>query len=55
MRLIMLVVRALSASLPGLPHKRFDFRVREDEFAGMDGDAAAFNRALAFLAKQLGP
>ena len=32
---------------------RFDFKVREDMFAGFDGDKAAFTRALALIADTL--
>ena len=46
MRLIALLVLALSASLAVLAQQRFDFKVREDMFAGMDGDTAAFDRAM---------
>jgi pimeloyl-ACP methyl ester carboxylesterase len=33
--------------------RRFDFRVREDMFAGFDGDAEAFARALALIDRTL--
>jgi hypothetical protein len=49
MRLIALVVLALSASFVVLAQQRFDFKVREDVFAGMDGDKEAFDRALKLI------
>ena len=49
MRLIALLVLALSASLAVLAQQRFDFKVREDVFAGMDGDTEAFARALKLI------
>jgi len=53
MRLIALLVLALSASLAVLAQQRFDFKVREDMFAGMDGDTAAFDRAMKLIADTL--
>ena len=53
MRLTVLLVLALSTSLSVLAQQRFDFKVREDMFAGMDGDAVAFDRALKLIADTL--
>ena len=57
MRLIALLVLALSTSLATslavLAQQRFDFKVREDMFAGMDGDTAAFDRAMKLIADTL--
>ena len=57
MRLIALLVLALSTSLAtslaDLAQQRFDFKVREDMFAGMDGDTAAFDRAMKLIADTL--
>ena len=53
MRLIALVVVALSASFVVLGQQRFDFKVREDVFAGMDGDQAALDRALKLIEETL--
>jgi len=49
MRLIALLVLVLSTSLAVLAQQRFDFKVREDMFAGMDGDTAAFDRAMKLI------
>jgi tetratricopeptide (TPR) repeat protein len=49
MRLIVLLVLVLSTSFAVLAQQRFDFRVREDMFAGMDGDTAAFDRAMKLI------
>jgi hypothetical protein len=49
MRLIAILVLALSVSLAVLAQQRFDFKVREDMFAGMDGDTAAFDRAMKLI------
>jgi tetratricopeptide (TPR) repeat protein len=49
MRLIVILVLALSTSLAVLAQQRFDFKVREDMFAGMDGDKAAFDRAMKLI------
>jgi hypothetical protein len=49
MRLIALLMLALSASLAAVAQQRFDFKVREDMFAGMDGDQAAFDRAMKLI------
>ena len=53
MRLIAILVLALSASLAVFAQQRFDFKVREDMFAGMDGDTAAFDRAMKLIADTL--
>jgi hypothetical protein len=57
MRLIALLALALSTSLATslavLAQQRFDFKVREDMFAGMDGDTAAFDRAMKLIADTL--
>jgi tetratricopeptide (TPR) repeat protein len=53
MRLIALLGLALLASLATLAQQRFDFKVREDMFAGMDGDTAAFERAMKLIADTL--
>jgi hypothetical protein len=53
MRLIAILVLALSVSLAVLAQQRFDFKVREDMFAGMDGDTAAFDRAMKLIADTL--
>jgi len=49
MRLIVVLVLALSTSVAVLAQQRFDFKVREDMFAGMDGDTAAFDRAMKLI------
>ncbi len=49
MRLIVLLVLVLSTSFAVLAQQRFDFKVREDMFAGMDGDSAAFDRAMTLI------
>ena len=49
MRLIVLLALALSASVAALAQQRFDFKVREDMFDGMDGDKAAFDRAMKLI------
>lgn len=49
MRLIVVLVLALSTSFAVLAQQRFDFKVREDMFAGMDGDTAAFDRAMKLI------
>jgi hypothetical protein len=53
MRLIVVLVLALSTSFAVLAQQRFDFKVREDMFAGMDGDSAAFDRAMKLIADTL--
>jgi len=49
MRWILAVLLMFSASLAALAQQRFDFKVREDMFAGMDGDTDAFDRALKLI------
>jgi hypothetical protein len=53
MRLIAIVVLVLSTSLAVLAQQHFDFKVREDMFSGMDGDTAAFDRAMKLIADAL--
>ena len=53
MRLIVILVLALSTSFAALAQQRFDFKVRADMFAGMDGDPAAFDRAMKLIADTL--
>jgi hypothetical protein len=53
MRLIPLAGLALLVSLGVLAQQRFDFKVREDVFAGMDGDQAALDRALKLIEETL--
>ncbi len=53
MHLIVLGLLALFASLAALAQQRFDFKVREDVFAGMDGDQAALDRALKLIDETL--
>ena len=50
------VVARLWRQLVGQDHaarQRFDFKVREDMFAGMDGDRVAFDRAMKLIAATL--
>ena len=49
MRWILALLFLFSASLAALAQQRFDFKVREDMFAGMDGDTAAFDRAMKLI------
>jgi hypothetical protein len=53
MRWTISLLLALSVSLAALAQQRFDFKVREDMFAGMDGDTAAFDRAMKLIADTL--
>ena len=53
MRAIVLLLLALTMSLAAIAQQRFDFKVREDMFAGMDGDTAAFDRAMTLIADTL--
>src|ERR1700730_19088784 len=53
MRLIVVLVLALSTSFAVLAQQRFDFKVREDMFAGMDGGTAAFDGAMKLIADTL--
>ena len=49
MRLIAFLLLALVVGFAVLAQQRFDFKVREDMFAGMDGDKAAFDRAMKLI------
>src|SRR5260370_42395567 len=53
MRRTLALLLTLSVSLAALAQQRFDFKVREDMFAGMDGDPAAFDRAMKLIADTL--
>ncbi len=53
MRWTAALLLAISLSLAALARQRFDFKVREDMFAGMDGDGAAFDRAMKLIAETL--
>jgi len=53
MRPLAALVLALTLSFAVLAQQRFDFKVREDMFAGMDGDTAAFDRAMKLIAETL--
>jgi hypothetical protein len=53
MRLAASLLLTFALSVAALAHQRFDFKVREDMFAGMDGDAAAFDRAMKLIAETL--
>lgn len=53
MRWIVTLLVAFSLSLAALAQQRFDFKVREDMFAGMDGDQVSFDRALKLIADTL--
>ncbi|MDI1283488.1 MAG: hypothetical protein PSV46_03760 [Reyranella sp.] len=53
MRWITPLLLAFSLSVVALAQQRFDFKVREDMFAGMDGDTAAFDRAMKLIADTL--
>jgi hypothetical protein len=53
MRPLAVLLLALTMSLAVLAQQRFDFKVREDMFAGMDGDTAAFDRAMKLIADTL--
>ena len=53
MRPLALLLLALGVSIAALAQQRFDFKVREDMFAGMDGDTAAFDRAMKLIADTL--
>ena len=53
MRLIAILLLVLSTSLAVVAQQRFDFKVREDMFAGMDGDTAAFDRAMKLIVDTL--
>lgn len=53
MRALSLLLLAFTVSAAALAQQRFDFKVREDMFAGMDGDSAAFDRAMTLIAETL--
>jgi hypothetical protein len=53
MRAIVLLLLVFTMSLAALAQQRFDFKVREDMFAGMDGDTTAFDRAMKLIADTL--
>ena len=53
MRAIALLLLVFTMSLAALAQQRFDFKVREDMFAGMDGDTVAFDRAMKLIADTL--
>jgi hypothetical protein len=53
MRWIFVVLLMFVASFTALAQQRFDFKVREDMFAGMDGDKEAFDRAMTLIADTL--
>lgn len=52
MRLAALLLVVFATSL-ALGQQRFDFKVREDMFAGMDGDTVAFDRAMKLIGDTL--
>jgi hypothetical protein len=49
MRRAVLLLVVFATSLAALAQQRFDFKVREDMFAGMDGDNEAFDRAMKLI------
>ena len=53
MRAAVLLLFAFTTSLAALAQQRFDLKVREDMFAGMDGDPVAFDRAMKLIADTL--
>lgn len=54
MRRLLLALAVLLSMIPAaLGQERFDFKVREDMFAGFDGDTAAFDRAMKLIADTL--
>ena len=54
MRRLLLALVMLFSMVPAvLGQERFDFKVREDMFAGFDGDTAAFDRAMKLIADTL--
>jgi hypothetical protein len=53
MRPFLLLLMVFGVSLAALAQQRFDFKVREDMFAGMDGDKEAFDRAMKLIADTL--
>ena len=52
-RLLLALAVLLSISLAALGQERFDFKVREDMFAGFDGDTQAFDRAMKLITDTL--
>lgn len=52
-RLLLALAVLLSMGPAALGQERFDFKVREDMFAGFDGDTAAFDRAMKLIADTL--
>ncbi|MBN9487294.1 MAG: hypothetical protein J0H44_08725 [Alphaproteobacteria bacterium] len=52
-RLLLALAVLLSMITAALGQERFDFKVREDMFAGFDGDTAAFDRAMKLIADTL--
>jgi hypothetical protein len=53
MRTIALLLVAFTVSVAALAQQRFDFKVREDMFDGMDGNKEAFDRAMKLIADTL--
>jgi len=53
MRPFLLLLLVFGVSLAALAQQRYDFKVREDMFAGMDGDKEAFDRAMKLIADTL--
>ena len=49
MRRVVLLLLVFATSLAALAQQRFDFKVREDMFAGIDGDKEAFDRAMKLI------
>ena len=49
MRAIALLALVFTMSVAVFAQQRFDFKVREDMFAGMDGDKEAFDRAMKLI------
>jgi hypothetical protein len=52
-RVFFALVLMSSLSLAAFAQQRFDFKVREDMFAGMDGDRESFDRAMKLIADTL--
>jgi hypothetical protein len=52
-RVLFALVLMSSLSLAAFAQQRFDFKVREDMFAGMDGDRESFDRAMKLIADTL--
>jgi len=52
-RLLLALAVAFSMGPAALGQERFDFKVREDMFAGFDGDTEAFDRAMKLIADTL--